>query len=62
MKFNKYFVNDIQQLLYTYPLDQKTKEGNLFWTMPKRPPMNIQYNPKDTLHINFISTLAFLRA
>jgi len=37
-KFQKYFVNDIKQLLYTYPLDHKTKEGKLFWTMPKRPP------------------------
>jgi hypothetical protein len=37
-KFQKYFVNDIKQLLFTYPLDHKTKEGKLFWTMPKRPP------------------------
>lgn len=39
--FFKYFRNDIRQLLYTYPLDMKTKEGKLFWTLPKRPPREI---------------------
>jgi len=34
-KFEKYFVNDLKQLLYTYPLDAKTKDGSLFWTSPK---------------------------
>ena len=41
-KFYKYFRNDIMQLLYTYPLDAKTKNGDPFWKLPKRPPMPIQ--------------------
>lgn len=37
-KFYKYFRNNVRQLIHTYPLDLKTKDGNLFWTLPKRPP------------------------
>jgi hypothetical protein len=31
--------------MYTYPEDAKTKDGNLFWTMPKRPPKPIIFDP-----------------
>ena len=61
-KFQKYFVNDINQLLYTYPLDHKTKDGKLFWTMPKRPPTRIEFDSSNDLHVAFVSTLAYLRA
>ncbi|CAD8078852.1 unnamed protein product [Paramecium sonneborni] len=61
-KFQKYFVNDIKQLMYTYPEDAKTKDGNLFWTMPKRPPKPIQFDPENEIHQQFVSTFAFLRA
>ncbi len=37
-KFYKYFRDDIMQLLYTYPYDAKTKNGEPFWKLPKRPP------------------------
>lgn len=37
-KFFVYYRNNVRQLLFTYPLDLKTKEGKLFWTLPKRPP------------------------
>jgi hypothetical protein len=37
-KFFVYYRNNVKQLLFTYPLDLKTKEGKLFWTLPKRPP------------------------
>ena len=40
-KFYKYFRNDIKQLIYTYPLDAKTKDGQPFWKLPKRPPTPI---------------------
>lgn len=36
--------------MYTYPLNTKTKEGSLFWTLPKRPPKEIEFNGKDELH------------
>mgnify|MGYP000926696280 CR=1 FL=1 len=61
-KFQKYFVNDIRQLLYTYPLDAKTKEGNPFWSLPKRPPTEIAFDSKNPLHAHFVSACACLRA
>jgi len=61
-KFQKYFNNDIQQLLFVYPLDFKTKDGTPFWTLPKRPPMELKFNPTDPLHASFITSLACLYA
>lgn len=55
-------MNDINQLLFTYPLDHKTKDGKLFWTMPKRPPTRIEFDSANELHVAFVSTLAYLRA
>lgn len=39
--FYQLFRNDPMQLLYTYPLDSKTKDGKPFWKLPKRPPVAI---------------------
>ena len=61
-KFQKYFVNDIRQLIFTYPLDAKTKQGAPFWSLPKRPPVEIIFNPKNPLHASFIAATACLRA
>lgn len=62
-KFYKYFRNDIKQLLYTYPLDAKTKDGQLFWKLPKRPPQPIEhFDPKDSLHCAFVTGLSVMLA
>jgi len=61
-KFQKYFVNDIKQLLFTYPLDFKTKDGTFFWSSPKRPPAEAKFDPKDILHASFITSMACLLA
>lgn len=42
LKFYELYRNDIKQLLYTYPLDAKTKDGKHFWKLPKRPPTPIE--------------------
>ena len=42
-KFYVCFRNNVRQLLFTYPVDLKTKEGKLFWSLPKRPPST--YHP-----------------
>jgi len=39
-KFYVSFRNNVRQLLFTYPIDLKTKEGKPFWQLPKRPPSN----------------------
>lgn len=60
-EFFKVFRNDIKQLLYTYPLDAKTKDGKDFWKLPKRPPTPIeQIDPESKLHGEFITSYAVL--
>jgi hypothetical protein len=49
--------------LYTYPLDAKTKDGQMFWRLPKRPPQPIEeFDPKNLLHCSFVSSLAVMVA
>jgi hypothetical protein len=62
LHFEKYFNHDIKQLLHVYPLDAKTKEGNLFWSLPKRPPTPILFDPANDLHQRLIASMACLRA
>lgn len=62
-KFYKYFRDDIMQLLYTYPLDAKTKDGEPFWKLPKRPPTPImKFDPENILHCTFIASMAVMVA
>lgn len=61
-KFYKYYRNDILQLMYTYPIDSKTKDGEPFWKLPKRPPTQIHFDPNNQLHRDFVAALAVLRA
>ena len=61
-KYNKVFVLNIKQLLYSYPLDKKDKNGKLFWTLPKRPPVPLDYSISDQICTDFISAYACLMA
>ena len=61
-KYQKYFMNDVEQLLYTYPLDKTVENGKLFWTMPKRPPTKLPFDFKDEQTCNFIAATSFLIA
>ena len=54
-RFNEYFNYNIQQLLYVYPLDTKTKDGKPFWTLPKRPPHPLDFDPENKAHADFIA-------
>lgn len=62
LKFEKLYNHDMKQLLHTYPLDCKTKEGALFWSLPKRAPTPVVFDAKDILHCSFIASTACLRA
>lgn len=63
MKFYSYYRNNVKQLLYTYPLDAKTKNGDPFWKLPKRPPTPIeQFDPEDILHCTFVTSYAVMLA
>ena len=62
-KFYSYYRNDIKQLIYTYPLDFKTKDGQPFWKLPKRPPTPIEkFDPENILHCTFITSYAVMLA
>jgi hypothetical protein len=61
-KFNEFFSYNIKQLIYVYPLDTQTKDGKLFWTAPKRPPHDIEFNPNEEMQANFIGACACLYA
>ncbi|GIX63811.1 ubiquitin-activating enzyme E1 family protein [Babesia caballi] len=44
---NKYFINDIKQLLYSFPKDHLTSDGVKFWTSPKRLPEPLVFDPSE---------------
>jgi len=48
--------------MFTYPLDAKTKQGAPFWSLPKRPPTEIIFDPKNPLHAQFVTACACLKA
>jgi ubiquitin-activating enzyme E1 len=60
--FTKYFTYDIQNLLYMFPEDHKDKEGQPFWSGPKRAPHAIFFDPTDPLHAHFVTACANLLA
>ncbi|XP_060103829.1 ubiquitin-like modifier-activating enzyme 6 [Heteronotia binoei] len=62
LKFEKYFNHKALQLLHSFPLDTRLKDGSLFWQSPKRPPFPIRFDFSDTLHYSFIVSTAKLFA
>lgn len=62
IKFYKLYRNNILQLLHVYPLDKLTAEGRPFWSLPKRPPNPLEFDPEDQLHRNFIAAYSCLMA
>ena len=61
-QFNGFFDHSIRDLLYTFPLDAKDKEGNPFWSGPKRAPAPVVFDPENPNHSNFILPYANLIA
>lgn len=62
VKFEKYFNHKAQQLVASFPLDLKLKDGSLFWTSPKRPPTPLVFNPDEESHYGFVTSAAQLFA
>lgn len=48
--------------MFTYPLDKVTKDGKLFWSQPKRPPCEVQFDPANELHQKLVVSHACLLA
>ena len=55
-------MNGIKQLLHMCPLDKMTTSGTLFWSGAKKPPAVVEFDISDALHLEFIVSLASLRA
>ena len=55
-------MNDILQLLHVYPLDKTTKEGRPFWSLPKRPPHAVTFDPENQTHSSAVAAYACLTA
>ncbi|KAJ6236431.1 hypothetical protein M0813_27818 [Anaeramoeba flamelloides] len=60
--FTDLFRNQIAQLLFSYPLNAKNKRGEPFWTGKKRPPVVIEFDPENDLHLDFVVAASNLRA
>ncbi|KAL1889916.1 E1 ubiquitin-activating protein [Ceratocystis pirilliformis] len=62
LMFEKLFVNDVQQLLYTFPKDATTSSGTPFWSAPKRAPDALKFDATNPTHFSFIVAAANLHA
>ncbi|CAG8556263.1 1888_t:CDS:10 [Funneliformis caledonium] len=62
LKFEEYFNNNIQQLLFNFPKDSVTSTGAKFWSGPKRAPEPIIFDANIDAHMEFIATAANLHA
>eukprot|EP00002_Diphylleia_rotans_P040042 TRINITY_DN9404_c0_g3_i2.p1 TRINITY_DN9404_c0_g3~~TRINITY_DN9404_c0_g3_i2.p1 ORF type:complete len:942 (-),score=201.60 TRINITY_DN9404_c0_g3_i2:180-3005(-) len=60
--FEELFSNLLRQLVFSFPVDMVTEAGTPFWSAPKRPPIPIQFDSSDPLHLQFIISAANLRA
>ncbi len=62
LEFEDKYVNQIKQLLHTFPSGTVTSTGTLFWSGTKREPKPIEFDPQDPTHMGFIIAAANLHA
>jgi ubiquitin-activating enzyme E1 len=55
--FQDIFHDQIVQLLHCFPRDYVDKEGNKFWSSPKRPPHAIVFDVNDEMNFTFIKSI-----
>ena len=55
--FQANFDDTIAELVALFPEDAKTKDGNLFWTSPKRFPTPLQFDVNNKDHIDYINSV-----
>ena len=58
--FNKLFKEKINDLLKSYPLDKKYKDGTPFWSKEKRIPMPIDFSLEDMMCKQFIKNFLLI--
>lgn len=60
--FNNYYHHTILDLLSIFPKDHVDKEGQPFWSGPKRAPSHIEFDPSNKMHMEFVNSYANLIA
>lgn len=56
------YSNQIRQLLFNFPPDQMTTNGQPFWSGPKRCPVALVFDVNNDLHLDYILAAANLKA
>ncbi|CAH1403946.1 unnamed protein product [Nezara viridula] len=56
------YSNQIRQLLFNFPPDQMTTNGQPFWSGPKRCPVALDFDVNNDLHLDYILAAANLKA
>lgn len=62
LHFESLFNHQIANLVHMFPPDHKDKDGQPFWSGPKRCPSATPFNPEDPLHAQFVTAAANLVA
>jgi len=61
-QFNSYYDHLIRDLLSIFPKDCKDKDGQPFWSGPKRAPSPITFSVEDPTHVMYVMSFANLIA
>jgi ubiquitin-activating enzyme E1 len=61
-QYEENFVHQIKQLLHNFPAEQKTREGDPFWSGTKRCPHSVKFNLTNEFALMFVMSAARLRA
>ncbi|KAL1484722.1 hypothetical protein MTO96_032413 [Rhipicephalus appendiculatus] len=62
LRFQKQYNTEIRRLLLKYPEDHIANTGAPFWSGFKRCPHPVEFDPNNTLHMDYIVAVANLRA
>lgn len=60
--FDNYYDHTIRDLLSIFPKDHKDKDGQPFWSGPKRAPSPVTFDVNDATHLSFVLSYANLIA
>ena len=62
LQFEQQFSNQIRQLLFNFPADQKTSTGTPFWSGPKRCPHPAVFSTDNQTHMDYVVSASNLLA
>ena len=60
--FQDVFHDQISQLLHAFPRDYKDDKGHLFWSNPKRPPYEVEFDAHNEMHFLFVRSICQIMA